>query len=199
MKYLAVIAMNIAISSFAFAQEGGRTMKTAQDVVEKLGLKPLPEEGGYYKETYKSKGSCAPNLLGLDGNIPRAISTAIYYLLAPNSFSALHRIKSDEIFHFYAGDPAEMIQIDPDGTLRRYVLGNDIFAGQTPQIVVPAGTWQALRLSPGGNWSLMGTTVAPGFEFEDFELGDQETMAQLFPQHRTDIMNFSRGHNESTH
>jgi uncharacterized protein len=187
------------ISSAAVAQEGGKKMITAQDVIEKLGLIPLQEEGGYFKETYKSSAAIPAQLFGIDSRGNRVVSTAIYYLLAPNSFSALHRLKSDEIFHFYAGDPVEMIQIDLDGTLRRYVIGSDIFSGQTPQVVVPKGTWQATRLISGGAWALMGTTVSPGFEFEDFELGDREKMNRLFPQHCDDILRFSREQNESTH
>jgi predicted cupin superfamily sugar epimerase len=181
------------------AQEGDAKMKTAQDVIAKLDLKPLQDEGGYFKETYRSSTSLPARTFGIDGSGNRTVTTAIYFLLAPNSFSALHRLKSDEIFHFYAGDPVEMVQIDPNGTLTRYTIGSDIFSGQIPQVVVPAGTWQALRLKSGGAWALMGTTVAPGFEFEDFELGDRQKMDQLFPQHRKDIIRFSRGPSESTH
>lgn len=181
------------------ADEGGKKMITAQDVISKLNLQPLQDEGGYYRETYRSQMALPAPTYGIDGSGERAVATAIYYLLAPTSFSALHRLKSDEVFHFYAGDPVEMIQIDPNGTLRRYTIGSDIFAGHVPQVVVPAGTWQALRLRSGGAWALLGTTVSPGFEFEDFELGDQEKMVQQFPQLRTDILRFSRGRNESSH
>ena len=198
MKRIALILIMLLASSVGMAQEGER-MITAEDVIKKLGLKPLPEEGGYFKETYRSPGALPARTLGIDGNGERVVSTAIYYLLVPTSFSALHRLKSDEIFHFYSGDPVEMIQIDPDGNLKQFIIGPDIFKGHTPQVVVPAGTWQASRLKPGGQWALLGTTVAPGFEFEDFEMGDQDKMSDRFPQHRTEILRFSRRPGESVH
>src|SRR5690606_25816936 len=114
------------------------------------------------------------------------MSTAIYYLVIPESFSALHRVKSDEIFHFYGGDAVEMIQIDDHGKLERFEIGNDILGGQQPQVIVPSGVWQGVRLKQGGSWALMGTTVAPGFEFEDFEVGLRDQLIQNFPQHRDD-------------
>ncbi len=92
-----------------------------------------------------------------------------------------------------------MIQIDPSGTLRTYTIGPDILANQVPQVVVPAGTWQATRLKGGGAWALLGTTMSPGFSFEDFELGDREKMLKLFPQHREGVMKYSRAANESAH
>ena len=174
-------------------------MQTANEIIKKLDLKPLPEEGGYYKETYKSTAIAPARVLGVDADGDRSLATAIYYLLVPKSFSAIHRVKSDEIFHFYSGDPVEMIQIDPDGKLKKITLGSDILNGETPQVVVPAGSWQGSRLKPGGNWALLGTTVSPGFEFEDFELGDREKMSQLFPQHQNEVMQFTRGLEERTH
>ncbi len=175
-------------------------MKTAKEVIQKLDLKPLPEEGGYYRETYRSEKIDAPaRLLGIDTDEPRVMSTAIYYLIIPESFSALHRIKSEEIFHFYAGDPVEMIQINKQGVLSRCVLGADIFKGEVPQVVVPRGDWQALRLPKGSAWSLMGTTVSPGFEFADFEVGDREQLLKDFPAHREEIMRFTRAVGEKTH
>lgn len=175
-------------------------MATAEDVIRQLDLKPLPEEGGYYRETYREADIAVPaRSVGIDSPTNRVASTAIYYLLVPQSFSALHRIKSDEIFHFYSGDPVEMIQIDALGNLTTYTLGANIFKGEIPQVVVPKGAWQALRLKPGGAWALMGTTVAPGFEFEDFEVGERQSMLNQFPQHRDAIIKFSRGPNEKAH
>ncbi|MBK9293896.1 MAG: cupin domain-containing protein [Oligoflexia bacterium] len=175
-------------------------MKTAEDVIKFLNLKPLPEEGGYFRETYRSDKINAPaKIFGINSDSPRVISTAIYYLVHQKSFSALHRIKSDEVFHFYAGDPVEMIQINDQGILNKYILGADVFKEQQPQVVVPKGVWQALRLKEGGSWALLGTTVSPGFEFEDFEVGTREQMLKLFPQHRDDIMRFSRSVNEKAH
>lgn len=175
-------------------------MRDAKEIIEKLDLKPLPEEGGYYRETYRGDAGRVPaRLFGINSATDRSISTGIYYLVVPESFSALHRVKSDEIFHFYSGDAVEMIQIDESGNLRRFTLGSDLFAGEVPQVLVPRGVWQALRLKQGGKWALMGTTVAPGFEFEDFEVGVRDTMIEQFPQHRNDIIRFTREQNEKAH
>ena len=180
--------------------DGGQDMVTADDVIRELDLKPLQDEGGYFRETYRSEKVNAPaTVFGIESTDSRVISTAIYYLVRPESFSALHRIKSDEVFHFYGGDPVEMIQIDDQGNLKKFIIGSDIFNGQTPQVVVPRGTWQALRLIKGGAWALMGTTVSPGFEFSDFELGDRETLTKEFPQHSEDIIRFSREPDEKAH
>lgn len=175
-------------------------MQTADDVIKILDLKPLPEEGGYFRETYRSEKANAPaSVFGINSNDSRSISTAIYYLVRPESFSALHRIQSDEVFHFYGGDPVEMIQIDEAGKLTRHVLGSDIFNGETPQVVVRRNTWQALRLKDRGAWALLGTTVSPGFEFVDFEVGSREQMLKSFPQHQGEIIKFTRGDGEKAH
>jgi uncharacterized protein len=198
-KSILIVFLMILAGVNSWANEGEK-MITADDVIRVLDLKPLPEEGGYFRETYRSDKVNAPaTIFGLKSNDSRVISTAIYYLVRPESFSALHRIQSDEVFHFYGGDPVEMIQIDEAGKLTRYVLGSDIFNGESPQVVVRRGTWQALKLKEGGAWALMGTTVSPGFEFVDFEVGSREEMLKLFPQHGDDILRFSRGPNEKAH
>lgn len=167
-------------------------LATAADIIKTLDLKPLPNEGGYFRQTYKSNDPGIPATeFGIDSQTLRHFSTAIYYMVTPDSFSALHRIKSDEIFHFYAGDPVEMIQIDENGKLTQFEVGADILKGEQPQVVVPKGAWQALKLKDGGKWALLGTTVAPGFEFEDFELGERAIMAQKFPQLRNVITKFT--------
>lgn len=165
-------------------------MTTANEIIQKLDLKPLPDEGGFYRQTYRS-GDQVLLVSGIE-NQKKQVATAIYYLVTPESFSALHRLKSDEIFHFYLGDPIEMIQIDPSGGLTRIAFGSDVLNDQVPQILVPKGTWQALKLHEGGRWALMGTTVAPGFEFEDFELGNRKTMVLEFPEHKKDIWRFTK-------
>lgn len=162
----------------------------AKDIIEKLNLKPLPEEGGYYRETYRTQ---PPK------HNDRDAGTGIYFLVVPESFSALHRVKSDEMFHFYSGDPVEMIQIDETGVLTRFVLGPDIMNGQHPQVLVKRGIWQGLRLQDAGKWALMGTTVSPGFEFEDFEIGVREDLLRQFPKHKEDILRFTRAAHEKTH
>jgi uncharacterized protein len=165
-----------------------RFSKSSKEIIQKLNLQPLPDEGGYYSETYR-----VPS----DGS--RLLFSAIYYLLVPESFSALHRLKSDEVFHFYSGDPVEMIQIDDRGGLKRFTLGNDVLQGHIPQLLVPRGVWQGARLAAGGEWALLGTTTVPGFEFADFELGQREMLLKAFPQHRDEIIRFSRSQDEKTH
>ena len=193
MKLNIFYAIVLTMISFSPIAKGGDEMPSAQEIIDKLDLTPLPEEGGYYRETYRSEGDKLPaRTFGIDADTGRSISTAIYYMVTADSFSAIHRIKSDEVFHFYGGDPVEMIQFDDQGNLQRFILGNDILAGETPQVVVPKGVWQALRLVDGGSWALLGTTVAPGFEFEDFEIGTREQMTELFPHLRNDIQRFTR-------
>ncbi len=148
-----------------------------QAIIEKLNLKPLPFEGGYYFETYRSDERIS--LSQYSGE--RSLCTAIYYLLTPDTFSAIHRLKSDEIFHFYAGDPVEMLLLYPDGSHSVITIGPDVANGQQPQVVVPKLVWQGCRLIGNGNFALMGTTVSPGFEFEDFELGDRDLLMKEYP------------------
>jgi len=149
---------------------------TAQDVLQLLGLEPLPGEGGFYRETYRS----AVRVLG-PGGAERAAATAIYFLLTPDSFSALHRLPTDEVYHFYLGDCVELLLLPPSGPGQVVLLGTDLQAGQRPQVVVPAGAWQGSRVRPGGTFALLGTTVAPGFEFCDFEPGAREELLAQFP------------------
>jgi predicted cupin superfamily sugar epimerase len=104
----------------------------------------------------------------------------MYYLLTPDTFSALHRLPTDEVFHFYLGDPVEMLQLYSDGSGRVVTLGPDLGAGQQLQAIVPRGVWQGSTLRAGGAWALLGTTVAPGFDFEDYEAG-LEPLAEQYP------------------
>ncbi|HLJ91305.1 MAG TPA: cupin domain-containing protein [Candidatus Angelobacter sp.] len=153
-----------------------------EEIIQLLNLKPLPTEGGFFVECYRSKD----NLEALPGRYhgkPHCFSTAIYYLLTPETFSAIHRLPSDEIFHFYSGDPVEMLQLFPDGTGDVVRIGPDLKAGFRPQIVVPKDTWQGSRLTAGGSFALMGTTVAPGFEFSDFEAADREALVTQYPEY----------------
>ncbi|OVE79895.1 hypothetical protein BVY02_02040 [bacterium J17] len=153
---------------------------TAAEIIDFLKLSPLPMEGGYFRETYRSNLNIRP---GQRNSVERSIATAIYYLLTPTSSSAFHKLKSDEIFHFYLGDSVEMIQIDPAGQLEHFYLGSDIFAAEQPQCLVSAGTWQASFLREGGSFALLGTTVSPGFDFQDFQLGEESLLQKEFPQH----------------
>ena len=139
------------------------------DLIRLLGLKPLDGEGGYYRETYRAAGP------------DRAASTAIYYMLTPDTFSALHRLPQDELFHFYLGDPVEQLLLRPDGTGAVRTLGSDLLTGMLPQALVPGGWWQGARLRPDGGVALLGTTVAPGFEFTDYEPGRRERLVREYP------------------
>ncbi len=155
---------------------------SAKEVIDIMGLQPHPEEGGFFIETHRSK-----EILGV-ANLPgryngdRCHSTAIYYLLTPDTYSHMHKLESDEIFHFYAGDPCEMVQLHPDGSGETVLLGNDLIAGQRPQIRVPKSSWQGMRLLPGGDFCLMGCTVAPGFEFVDYAHGARNALVTQWPE-----------------
>ena len=155
-------------------------MSKAERIISMLGLEPHPEEGGYFSETYKADDYIAAELLGDRYSGSRSFCTAIYYLLTPDTFSTMHRVKSDEIFHFYSGDTVEMLQLWPDGSGRRVLIGNDIENGVLPQVMVPAGVWQGCRLIPGGEYALMGTTVSPGFEYDDYEAADRYELLRSY-------------------
>lgn len=151
-------------------------MRSAKYWIDQLGLEPHPE-GGYFRETYRSTLEIAPQ--GFDGN--RAVSTGIYFLLTEGNFSAFHKIKSDEMWHFYAGDPIHIYVIHPDGRLEEIVLGLELENGQVPQAVVPANGWFASKTT--GPYGLVGCTVAPGFDFQDFEMADRSTLVGSYPAH----------------
>jgi hypothetical protein len=121
-------------------------MLTADQIITLLNLKPHPEEGGYFVETYRSTETLSRELLPNRYKGDRSFSTAIYYLLTPGTFSTIHQLRSDEVFHFYLGNPVEMIQLWPDGSGRILILGFDILNGMEPQVIVPRGVWQGARL-----------------------------------------------------
>lgn len=154
-------------------------MKEADRIIELLGLEPLPQEGGFYRETYRGPAGTEVPVAG--GKRPAL--TAIFYLITPESYSRLHRVRSDEIFHFYLGDPVDMIQIDDAGALSRHALGISLRAGARPQVLAPGGVWQGSRLVPGGRFALLGTTVSPGFDFADYEHGVPDDLLARFPEH----------------
>src|SRR5207249_287657 len=136
-----------------------RVMATADELIRILQLQPHPREGGYFRETYRSAEAVAAEALPARYGGTRHHGTAIYYLLTPTTFSALHRLASDEIFHFYAGDPMRMLQLFPDGSGATVLLGPDVTRGQNPQVIVPRGVWQGSVLEPGGAYALLGCTV----------------------------------------
>lgn len=155
-----------------------------EQLINLLDLKPLEHEGGLYKQTYGS------NLVYLSSDrlvdeepVRHPLSTAIYYLLTDgaDSFSALHKLPTDEVYHFYLGDPVEQLRLHPDGYGEIVVLGQDILSGQQVQTVVPAGVWQGSRLAAGGKYALLGTTMSPGFIPEDYMPGERAALTVLYP------------------
>lgn len=152
-----------------------------EDLFQLLNLRPLPSEGGYFAETYRSRHGLSSNVLPGGHGGTRSAATAIYYLLTPESFSAVHRLVGDEVYHFYLGDPVEMLLLEPSGGGRCLILGQDLKAGMQVQTLVPGGVWQGSRLLPGGRYALLGTTMSPGFEAEDFVLGDRDTLIREYP------------------
>jgi predicted cupin superfamily sugar epimerase len=167
-------------------------MLTADEIRKVLKLQPHPAEGGYFVETYRSQYLLAPDALPQGYPRARSVSTAIYYLLTPDNFSAMHRLRGDEIFHFYLGDPVGLLQINANGAGEVVVLGQDIIAGMQLQHLVPGGAWQGSRLRAGGRYALLGTTVAPGFDYEDFEIGKREELVTEFPQFAEMIQQLTR-------
>lgn len=157
---------------------------SVDEVVKHFSLQPHPE-GGFYREYYRSKGVI--NLENLPNSFKgdRNYCTAIFYLLPKGSQSKLHRIASDEIWHFHWGGSMTVVQISPEGSLEEIRLGSDIGHGEQLHHVVPAGYWFGAYPNEGTTYSLVCCTVAPGFDFQDFELADRKTLVQNFPQHRT--------------
>ncbi|MEO1365910.1 MAG: cupin domain-containing protein [Acidobacteriota bacterium] len=166
---------------------------TARRIARQLGLEPHPE-GGFYRETYASALSVRGADVGL-GDERRGLSTAIYYLLTPDTFSEMHRLDADEVWHHYLGDPVEQLQLRDDGGDEGgvVVLGPDLAADQRPQIIVPRGVWQGSRVAPGPHgFALCGTTMAPAFSFDGYEAGARDDLTRRFPAHRVLIEALTR-------
>jgi predicted cupin superfamily sugar epimerase len=159
---------------------------TADQIKEFLNLQPHPVEGGAYRRTYASA-----HTIGMPRG-DRPMSTAIYYLLEPGTFSEMHVLASDEIFHFYLGDPVEMLQLYADGSSAIFTLGPDLAAGQHVQLVVPAGVWQGTRLAGDGKVALLGCTVTPGFDFADYRSASGEELAAKWPHEAERIRSLTR-------
>lgn len=162
---------------------------TPQTLIDYLSLEPLAHEsgyeGGFFCRSYLSADVLSPENLPERYRDAKSIGSAIYFLLTdgPDSFSALHRLPTDEIYHFYLGDPVALFLLHPDGYSQKVVLGQDILNGEQVQFVVPAGSWQGSRLVPGGWYALMGTTMAPAFTGDDYEHGDRETLLAQYPDY----------------
>lgn len=162
-------------------------MLTAERIIELLGLEPLPIEGGFFRQTYRADEMVEVAALPERYTHPKAWGSAIYFLLHGDHFSALHRLRTDEIYHFYLGDPVELVLLYPDGPSEVVILGPDLEAGQRVQMVVPRGVWQGSRLQPGGRFALMGTTMAPAWDATDFEVGVRDELIQRYPD-RADLI-----------
>lgn len=159
---------------------------TASEIKELLQLEPHPREGGWFRRSYTSELRCeAPH-----GN--RAIGSAIYYLLEAGIFSEMHVLESDEMFHFYLGDPVEMLQLYPDGRSSVIRLGSNLAAGEQVQVLVPAGVWQGTRLIGQGKVALLGCTVSPGFDYADYRGGSYAELASRWPEERDRIRGLTR-------
>lgn len=147
----------------------------ADEIKSLLKLEPHPIEGGWFRRTYTSDGRV---------ELPRGVraqGSAIYYLIEPGTFSEMHVLDSDEIFHFYLGDPVEMLQLHPDGRSALFTLGPDLAAGQQVQVVVPAGVWQGTRLAGDGKVALLGCTVMPGFDYADYHNANADELTAKWP------------------
>ncbi|MFZ0271460.1 MAG: cupin domain-containing protein [Acidobacteriaceae bacterium] len=166
---------------------------SAEELKRRLGLEPHPREGGWFRQTWKAEETIPPEALP-EGRYSgaRAAGTAIYYLLEPNNFSEMHKLASDEVFHFYLGDAVEMLQLWPDGTGKRVVLGQDIAHGELLQTVVPQGVWQGTRLIDGGKVALLGCTVSPGFDYADYASGGREELVSGWPEWKQMVENLTR-------
>ena len=168
-------------------------------LISHFNLKPLPVEGGMFARTYLSQDGCmGSNLPARYDGLDHPFSSAILMLFTPDadSFSAIHRLKTDEVFHFYLGDPFDLLLLYPDGSSRTVTMGQDVLAGQQIQFVVPAGVWQGSRLNPGGRFALFGTTMAPAFAVEDFEAADRDELVSAYPHERERITDLTRNDGE---
>lgn len=161
-------------------------MDKAEKIIREFDLKPHPE-GGYFRETYRSKGIINKGSLHESYNGERNYSTCIYFLLTSHAFSAFHKIKQDEIWHFYDGSPIRLYIITEAGAYSEHIIGRNFFKGEVPQLVVPGNCWFAAKVINENDYSLVGCTVAPGFDFTDFELPTRAALTAQFPQHESII------------
>ena len=157
-------------------------MKSAQYWIEKLELQPHPE-GGYFKEVYRSEDSVLAGGLPERYSSDRSLGTSIYFLLKGDQISSFHRLRSDELWYFHAGGAADIHLIDPEGELSLKTIGPDVEAGESLQVAIPRGCWFSAELKGSTDFILVGCSVYPGFDFEDFELADAQKLIQEYPNH----------------
>lgn len=160
------------------------TRVSAESLIQDLALEPLPWEGGYYRETWRSDVTIPQQALGSAYAGSRAAGTSIYYMLTPDTLSKMHRLPSPETFHFYMGDAVEMLLLHPDGSDQVITFGQNLSAGQHLQFTILGNTWMGGKLSAGyeHGFALMGTTVAPGFDFDDLEMGATDSLLHEYPK-----------------
>ncbi len=151
---------------------------TVEEVIRHFELQPLAMEGGYFRQNYRSSETTPEG---------KPMGTAIYYLLTADTFSRLHKLPADEIYHFYLGDPVELLLLHRNGAGKMVTLGKEIEKGMEVQLAVPAGCWQGSRLAPGGKWALLGTTMAPGFTDDDFVPAQSEELKRKYPHFAPEI------------
>jgi predicted cupin superfamily sugar epimerase len=163
-----------------------------ENIIRILQLNPHPE-GGYFRETYRSTGQIGPESLGEDYSGKRNYATCIYYLLTSEGFSAFHRILQDETWHFYDGSSLCLHLISSRGVYNKILIGRAFGQGHIPQYTIPGHTWFAASVEEPDDYSLVGCTVSPGFDFADFELGKREELLKMFPQHFGVIRKYTRG------
>ena len=180
------VEVNQSIRQLRMGTEMG---KDGKYWIEKLGLERHPE-GGYFRQTYRADIEITQEALPARFSGARRASTAIYFLLQAGDFSALHRLRSDEVWHFYAGSTLIVHVIEPAGDYSRMCLRND--GDEAFQCVVRAGCWFGSELVDGGSYALVGCTVAPGFDFEDFEMGKRLELMRAYPEHRALIQRLTR-------
>jgi uncharacterized protein len=163
-------------------------------LINRYNLKELPVEGGLFSRGYLSAENISAEKLPERYKSGHPYGTGIYFLLTPDldSFSAMHVLPTDEVYHFYLGDPVEMLQLFPDGSSKRIILGQDLEHGQEVQVVAPAGVWQGSHLLPGGSYAFLGTTMAPGYIDEDFVLGHRADLIAQYPSRAELIKTLTR-------
>lgn len=180
----------LAVAAASF----GQAATTADKLIERLGMQKIPDEGAWFALTYESKDRLPAGGLPSRYGASRLAGTAIYALVTRTDFSAMHRLKTDEIWHFYAGDPIELLLLHPEGRSEVLVLGADVLAGQAPQFAVPAGVWMGARPLGGSPdaYSLFGCTLAPGFDYADYEPGYRDVLQRGWPERATLIAELTR-------
>lgn len=166
-------------------------MDEIQYLVNNLNLEPHPE-GGFYRETYRSEGIITMSSEDNRYSGERNFSTCIYFLLTSDNFSAFHKIKQDEIWHFYSGSPISLHIIDEQGVYTKHTIGSNFEAGEVPQFVVKGGDWFASEVELPNSYCLAGCTVAPGFDFSDFVMAQRDQLCVLYPQHSKVIERLTR-------